>query len=486
MTEGEEKGRSALPLFFAVKGVILCEKSKKEEFFLSTFTGETEATPILSEKDLEGYFHQFVKPSSAMRVGLETEFFGVFRQTGKALPYEGPVSIHKVLQLLARRFAYTPIYENAHIIALQRDRSVIGLEPGGQIELSTEPVETVFEIDQQIEVFANELHQLHSELPQVTWLAVGFHPFSSLDDTPWVPKGRYHVMSEYLASQGSLSHEMMKLTASNQVNFDYVSEEHAMDNLRVAFAITSLVSALFSYSSFSRGSPNGFLSRRLEVWNHTDPARTGLLLNFLQPGKTFKDYLDYLLDMPMMFIVRQGQWVPMRGHSLRSFIREGWEGRPATLADFELHLSTAFPEVRLKQYLEIRGADCQSRPLIPAVAALWKGILYDPDAREEAWKLVSYATPEERLRLHYEVPRRGLRAALAGKPILPLAQELVNLSCISLARQRNKATQNECLFLDRIREHILKKGKSPAETLVEKWEKEFQHDSICLIDYLSI
>ncbi|MBI3313147.1 MAG: hypothetical protein HYZ83_02795 [Candidatus Omnitrophica bacterium] len=454
---------------------------------MSTLTGEKHSKVLVSEADLSKYFHAFAKSRDCMRVGIEAEFFGVNEKTGLALPYDGPGGIERILKRMAERFGYSPVIEQDHIIALQRGKTFITLEPGAQVELSAEPVWNVFEIEDQLKTFFGEILEISKEFPRAAWLASGFHPFSRLDQTAWVPKRRYQIMWEYLKTHGTQSHEMMKRTATNQINFDYLSETHAMESLRVSLGITSMVTAMFANSAFSEGRPNGFICKRLDVWNHTDPDRTGLMVEFTQPDKTFQDYLRYLLDMPVIFIVRNHEWVPLGNLSFRQFIREGYQGEKATVGDFELHLSSAFPEVRLKQYLEIRGVDCQSPELIPAVAAFWKGILYDSQTREKAWKLVSYASEEERMSLHLAVPREGLRAKLGAKPILPIVRELVELSCHGLSKQKvEDHSRNECIFLERIRQQITRPGKSPAETLLEKWNGEFQQNPQRLLEALQL
>lgn len=455
---------------------------------MSTLTREPASKVLRSAADLADYFQSFAKSRKAMRVGIEAEFFGVRRETGKAIPYQGKGGVESVLDALSRRFQYEKVLEEGHIIGLQRGRSFITLEPGGQIELSAEPASNVFEIEDQVQGFLRELREISASFPGLTWLAAGIQPFSSLEEVSWVPKKRYEIMSRHFEGRGALSHHMMKLTAANQVNVDYLSEENAMASLRVVLGVTSVVTALFANSSFSEGRPNGYLSRRLEIWNHTDPDRTGLIVEFTRSERTFRDYLDYALAMPMMFIVRAGNWIAVpRPFTFQDYLRHGLGEARATLGDFELHLSAAFPEARIKQYLEIRGVDCQKPHLIPAVAAFWKGILYRADARNQAWKLVSFATEADRLNLHHAVPREGLRAKLGAKPILPIARELLEISCEGLAKQSARGGwRDECVFLERVRKEIMRPGLSPAETLIEKWGKEFRRVPGRLVDYLSV
>lgn len=453
---------------------------------MTTLAGEQESRLIESEEELFSFFHQFAKPTSQRRVGIECEFFGVERATGKGLPYIGPRGIEAILCRLAATFHYEPILEEGHVIALRRSDTWITLEPGGQVELSASPVRTVFEIEKQLETFRQELSQIEDYFPGIAWLSVGLHPFSALEELPWVPKRRYDLMREYFKSREPLAHEMMKITATNQVNLDFPDEATALSQLGLIFGITSIVSALFAHSGFSEGKPDDFLDRRIHIWNHTDRDRCGLLWEFMERGRSFRDYVEYLLELPMIFIVREERWIPMEGITFRQFLKKGKGSYRATVGDFELHLSLAFPEARFKHYLEIRGADAQRFPLIPSVAALWKGILYENEIREKTWNLMVDFSPQERLKLHESVPKEGLKARLGRVPILELARELCRLSSQGLSRQALKDEPSECIYLERINEEILKPGRTPAETLLQKWEGEFGQNPERLIQYLEI
>lgn len=453
---------------------------------MSTLLGGQHHELLKSEADLAGYFERHSKPLANHRVGLEAELIGINPHTGKALPYEGEQGVRSILNALAKNFGYEPVEDHGSIIALTRKDTIIGLEPGGQIELSAPPVADIFIIEKQLKDFLAELREIEKQFSNVKWLAYGIQPFSPLDEISLVPKKRYAVLADYLKTRGPLSHHMMKRTATNQVNLDYANETDAMEKIRTTLGISSIISAMFAHASFSEGELNGFASYRLEIWNHTAPERSGLIPEFMEPHKKFKDYMDYCLNMPMIFIVRGEEWIPMKGKRFRDFILQGHEGYQATLGDFELHLSTAFPEARFKQYLEVRGTDCQRPELIPALAAFWKGILYDAESRKQAWDLVSFASADDRLRLHGAMPREGLKASLAGKPILPLAKELVDIACRGLGRQQVAGRKDECVFLDQIREMILKPGKSPGEMLIEKWNGELQQNPEKLIQYLGI
>lgn len=474
-------------LFSISKRAILTNLQPHGRFSLSTLVSSNKDSLLKSEEDLQSYFIQYAKPRDKWLVGIEAEFLGVERVTGRALSYEGPHGIENVLRFLGRQFQYEPILDQGCIIALKRGSLVIGLEPGGQIELSAPPVSNIFEIGAQVENFAKELRAAEKKFPEIKWLAYGIQPFSKLEEISWVPKTRYQIMAEHLSSRGALSHHMMKRTATNQLNVDYSSEADAMKKLRVVLGTTSMATALFANSSFSEGKPNGYATYRLEIWNHTDPERSGLLTEFLQPGKTFQDYLKYILDMPMIFIVRAEQWIPLKGKTFRHYLREGFEGTRATLNDFELHLSTAFPEARVKQFLEIRGADCQSVPLIPAVAAFWKGILYDDQACGQAWDIVADLNIQELLDLHHRVPREGLKAQAGRRSVLQRVRDLVDISCAGLGRQqKGSGHADECFYIQKLREMITVPGRSPGETLIEKWHQELGQNPQKLIAYLSL
>ena len=453
---------------------------------MSTLTGEQESRILESEEELYSFFQRFAKPTQEERVGVECEFFGIERGTGKALPYLGPNGIEAILCRLAAGFHYEPVLEEGHVIALRKGENWITLEPGGQVELSASPVRTVFEIEKQLRDFARELHEIRGYFPDVAWLSVGIHPFSRLDEIPWVPKRRYVLMADYFKSKGPLAHEMMKRTATNQINLDFPDERRALAQFRLIFGITSIASAVFAHSSFSEGRPNGFLTRRVQIWNETDSDRCGILLEFLREDRSFRDYVEYLLEMPMIFIVREEKWIPMKGMTFRKFLEKGKEGHRPTWADFELHLSTVFPEARFKNCLEIRGMDAQRLPLIPSVAAFWKGILYEEEVRERAWKLMRSFTPKQILKLHQEIPKQGLRAKLGKTSIQEIAGELFRLSSEGLKRRARDSSADERIFLDRMNEEILKRARTPAETLLEKWQGEFRQDPQSLIRYLEV
>ncbi len=437
---------------------------------MSTLTGKQDLTVLKSVNDLAGYFQRFSKASQDRKIGIEAEFLGVDRQTGKAISYEGPQGVEKVLQALAKARGYVPILESNHVIGLRHEKTLISLEPGAQLELSAPPLANLCDFEELLSSFFNDLKKISPQFPDIAWLSVGIQPFSQLSEISWVPKARYALMKEYFGSRGSLAHPMMKKTATNQMNFDYTSEEDAMDMLRTAFLATSIASALFANSSFSSGKPNGYKTRRLEIWNHTDSLRAGLLKEFMESGKSFQDYLEYVLKLPVIFIVRGSRWMPIQTKTFQEFIQTGHESERATWSDFELHLSTAFPEVRLKQYLEVRGMDAQPWNRITAISAFWKGLLYDSQARKSVQKLLSFSKSEDFIDLHLNIPKQGLTAKLAGQLIRPLAGELLAISKEGLIRQGECSGCHEEKYVQELYHQLIESGKTEAESLAAWWE----------------
>lgn len=444
------------------------------------------ADRIVTLHELRGYFDAFAKPVSLHRVGIEWELFGVLPETGRALPYSGSQGIEAVLASLAEKFHYEILEEDGRIIALFRGDNYVALEPGGQLELSAEPVGTIHEVQAQLLSFRNELREISRTIP-CAWLAVGFHPFSTAGEIEWVPKKRYDIMKNYLAKRGRCAHDMMKRTAANQVSVDFSDEKDAMEKLRVVYGLTSIISSLFSHSPIAEGKYDGFLTRRMASWRETDPDRTGLVSSFLAEGGSFGDYLGYVLDAPMMFIIRDSSWIPMEGQRFKDFVTDGWNGFRATRDDFELHLSTLFPEARLKNCIEIRGADGQPFDLIPSVAALWKGILYDKDSREAAWRLVRNFTWDERCAFHREIERKGPRAFLGRYRGWDLVKELYDLACrgLQIQSRRDAAGRDERCYLEVLYEKVIKPEQTAAEILKEKFERDFRNDPRSLVKYLS-
>jgi glutamate--cysteine ligase len=378
---------------------------------------------------LAAYFRGGQKPAERLRIGMEHEKIGVL--AGGRVP--GYDAIRRLLEEKAAR-GWTPVKEQGNVIALEHPTSgSITLEPGGQFEHSGAPWGSVAEAVAENDRHTDEILAIAERLG-IIFLGVGFRPFGLIDDVPWMPKGRYRVMREYLAPRGRKAHEMMKRTATVQANFDYVDEADAMRKLRLGLGISSLITALFAASPLVDGKPSGYQSYRASCWLECDPDRCGLLRFAFEEGAGFAEYAAWALDVPMFFVYRDGQYRPVKDLTFRRFAKEGYAGEPATIEDWALHLSTLFPEVRLKRYLEVRQADAGPREMVRALPALFTGLFYDAEAGERAWTLVSDWSWEERVALYQETPRLGLSATVRGRPLYALCRELVDAAAAGLRR----------------------------------------------------
>lgn len=454
---------------------------------MSTYVGTARSQRDISLADLKQYFHSFAKSPSEYAIGLEWELFGVEPHTGRALPYSGPAGIESVLRFLQRTFGYQAIEEEGRAIALSKGKNYVALEPGGQLELSAAPVRTLHEMCNQLESFRKELCAVVQAMP-VSWITVGFHPVSSLGELEWVPKKRYDIMRAYLISRGCQAHDMMKRTAANQVNVDFADEADAMEKMRVIYALTSLVSAMFAHSPFEEGRLTRYQTRRMAAWRETDRDRTGLPPAFLEEDAGIEDYLEYVLRTPMIFIIRDHRWIPMEGTRFGDYLGKGFQGFRATMEDWELHLSTLFPEARIKNCIEIRGADGQMFDLIPAVAALWKGVLYEETSRKGVWEILKSFSWPERQAFHVALEKQGPRAFLGKYRGWDLVREIVPLAeeGLRLQEQRDAWGNDERIYLQILKEKIVKPEKTPAEILKERWERETKQDPMALTKILSL
>ena len=442
---------------------------------------EESSRPIRSTDELSGWFAAGCKPREKWGIGLEYERLGVFSKSGAAIPYSGPASVSTLLEELASQ-GWKAYREDGHPIALCRDGSFITLEPGGQTEFSSRIHHDLGELRDDLCAFVIDLNGL-SERHGIAWIGLGLQPFSSRDDIPWVPKKRYGVMSAHLGRTGRLAHDMMKCTAGIQVNFDYASEENAAAQFRALMGVSPLITGLFANSPFAGGQPTGMMSSRAAIWLETDPARCGLLPLAFEDRPFFQAYLDYALDVPMMFVVRDGVWSAV-GIPFRQFLAEGHQGLTATRGDWELHLTTLFPDVRMKRFLEARFADSADAALAMAQVAMIQGIVYDETATANAWELVRLLTWEERLQLHRDVAHDGLAARQGNTSVLELATELVGIARAGLERQRESTGPDDTIFLGPI-DKILRDGESPARLLLRHWETDMAHDPARLVAHLA-
>jgi glutamate--cysteine ligase len=417
--------------------------------------------PTLDE--LVRYFRIGAKPRTSFRIGVEQEKIAV-RADGAIVPYEGPNGIEALLGALTTR-GFVSVIDRGHSIGLARGGDRITVEPGGQVELSGAALPTATECAALLRAHVAEVREVGAAL-DMRFIGVGARPFGTIDDVSWLPKQRYDIMRAYFPEQGRssrLAHHMMKQTATVQANFDYVDEADAVAKIRTAFGVTSIVTALFAASPVSEGRPNGYKSWRAAIWLETDDDRTGLLPCVFSPGFSFRDYAEWALDVPMFFVVRGGAYRPARALTFRRFLAEGFEGETATMADWELHLSTLFPEVRLKRYIELRGADAGPLPMATGLAALWRGLLDDAQACAAAWALVEHASLADRQALRRAVPREALDARLGRHSAKDLAVELLRIARAGLLRLPGGAADAALLAP---LEAYASAGRSPADDLL--------------------
>ncbi len=440
-------------------------------------------SPIRNKEELEEFFHSSGKSRQRWRVGTEYEKIGIERRSAKAIPYSGPRGVETILRALAEEYNWQPQEEDGHVMALARGNAQITLEPGGQIELSGEPCESIHCSQAEFTQHIRELLKVAERL-DVVFLGLGIQPVSSLPEIEWLPKKRYRIMAPYMQKVGTMGHRMMKQTATVQANIDFSDEKDAMAKFRTAMGLSPLVTAIFANSPISEGKLNGYKSFRGHIWTKTDKDRCGLLPFAFSSDVSFAHYVEYALDVPMYFIVRDGSYVDLSGTPFRRFLDHGHQGHYATIEDWDLHLTTLFPEVRIKRYMEIRSADSQPPEFMPALPALIKGVLYDSDCLQAGWDLVKGWSWDERMEIYHDSHRYALAARIRRFPLLDLAKELMQIAWEGLRRQGvlNENAEDETIYLKPLKD-LLSQGKCPADLLMEKWEGEFQHDIKKLIDY---
>jgi glutamate--cysteine ligase len=413
-------------------------------------------------------FQEAIKPVAQHRIGAEAEKFGVDTETGAPLPYEGERSVLAVLEALVERHAWRPETETpgGPLIALLRGGASVTLEPGGQLELSGAPLENIHQICMELSGHLAELRDISAEIG-ATWLGIGFHPFATQDELPWVPKQRYAIMRRYLPTRGEYGLDMMRRTATVQANFDYASEASAMRAMRVSLRLSPIVTAMFANSPFYEGRLSGGRSYRAKVWLSVDPDRQGLLEPVLTRGQRFLDYVEWALDAPMFLVKRGTEILENTGQSFRSFMKHGFHGERATLKDWEMHLNTLFPEIRLKRTIEVRSADAPPVSLICALPALWTGILYDEKALDDADELTRDFTFAELQAIRPAISERALHATFRGAPLAKVAERVLDIAHGGLERRArlNKNGKDERVHLSKIAA-LVEKGRCPADELI--------------------
>jgi len=449
---------------------------------MTTTVFKGDSPRVSSPEDLLQHFRAGEKPRERWRIGTEHEKLLFSRKTHQPLPFGGERGIFAVLEGFRTRFGWQPVREGENVIALTRGEASITLEPGGQFELSGATLASAHATCAELGVHVQEMKEVAEHLDLVM-LMVGRNPVIPSARMPWMPKERYAIMRRYLPTRGSMAPDMMLGTGTVQTNIDYADEADMGRKLRVAMAASPCLTALFANSPFAEGRPTGYLSTRSLVWEHTDPDRSGFIPGVFEPGFGYREYMEYALDVPMFFIHRNGHYLDYGGRSFRRFMEEGLDGHQATAEDWALHLTTLFPLVRVKQYIELRMADVGPLNMICAFAAITRGLLYDDTALAEADALLGRIPPADFPALQHEAGRVGLRALAQGRSLQDWSRDLLRIAQEGLERLNVKDGwgENEAKLLDPL-QRIVETGKTLADELLERYEHEWNHRIDAIFD----
>ena len=438
--------------------------------------------PIEHHEQMVEYLASGCKPKSDWRIGTEHEKFGYCKDTLTPLPYSGERSILAVLEGLRDRFGWTAIEENGNLIGLEKDGANVSLEPGGQLELSGATLSNIHETCDEVNAHLKEVKSIADEL-NVGFIGLGAAPTWSHEDMPMMPKGRYKLMTDYMDRVGTMGKYMMYRTACVQVNLDFSSEPDMVQKMRVALALQPVAVALFANSPFFDGKVNGHKSWRSRVWRDLDADRTGMLPFVFEDGFGFEAWVDYALDVPMYFVYRDGKYINALGQSFRDFLKcelPALPGETPTLSDWADHLTTIFPEARVKKFIEMRGADGGQWRRLCALPAFWVGICYDQSALDAAWDLAKKWDAETREAWRVAASVSGFDAVVNGQKMLDLAKELVSISDHGLKQRAIKGAQglipDETHFLDALKDS-LETGKTPADELLDLYNGPWGQDA---------
>ncbi len=437
---------------------------------------------IQAPDELLGIFSKGEKPRDTFKIGTEHEKFGFYCESKSPIDFDGQRGIAHIFKGILEEAGssydptlWAPVLERGGTVGLFADGASISLEPGGQLELSGAPLSSTQETCEEVNEHLRLL-QRHALPSGIGFLGIGYHPTASFEDFPQLPKGRYAIMDRYMQQVGSRGRDMMKCTATIQANFDFENESDMRETMQAAMEISPIISALFVNSPFKNGKPGSHLSERMLVWQDTDLARSGFVEQFLRADFSYQTYLDWALDVPMYFIRRQGRFHDVAGASFRDFIRDGLNGFRAHRRDFEDHLTTCFPEVRLKNYIEVRGADAGAWSHICALPALWKGLLYDVRCRDEIRSLMARPSAEELTTLNHDVARIGFKARYREQSVLSFAEEVLRISKTGLRRlQLESGGPDETVFLKKLDERV-EAGETFADRLLRLYHEDWGQD----------
>jgi len=434
---------------------------------------------IVDKAQLTAYIASGCKPEEDWRIGTEHEKFAFDLKTLKPLTYEGRDGAGGIRDLLENlvEYGWEPVLENGQPIALtQADNSSVTLEPGGQVELSGAPLETIHQTCREVTGHISQVKEVADKLG-AGFLGLGYQPKWSLDEAEWMPKGRYKIMRDYMPKKGTLGHHMMLATCTVQVNLDFRSEHHMVEMFRAALALQPLATALWANSPFKDGKKNDFLSYRSHIWTDTDPDRCGVMPFVFEDNFGFESYVDYMLDVPMYFVYRDGQYIDASGQSFRDFMAgklPALPGETPSIKDWEDHLTTAFPEVRLKKFIEMRGSDGGPSKNLCALPAFWVGLLYDDKALADVTSIISDWSYEEVSSLRDQVPATALKTPFRGGNLQDLAKDILEISKQGLSRRAkfDSSGQDETMFLNPLHA-IAESGITPADEIVARFEGDW-------------
>ncbi len=437
--------------------------------------------PVENRDQLAEYLASGCKPPQDWRIGTEHEKFGYVLATRAPLPYEGPASIRAMLEGLRDRFGWAEVREAGALIGLERDGANVSLEPGGQLELSGATLRTIHETCDEVNSHLREVKAVADDIG-AGFIGLGAAPVWTASQMPVMPKGRYALMTPYMDKVGTTGTMMMYRTCTVQVNLDFASEADMVAKFRAALALQPIATALFAASPFFEGRPNGWKSWRARIWRDLDPARTGMLPFVFEEGFGFERYVDYALDVPMYFVYRDGRYIDALGMSFRDFLDgrlPALPGEKPTLSDWADHLTTIFPEARIKKFMEMRGADGGPWRRICALPALWVGLLYDQGALTAATDLCGDWTAEEREGLRHDAAKFGLAAELRGRSLREIARDVLAIAWAGLAARARPGAggtiPDETHFLDALFE-IVETGQTPADELLARYEGDWKGD----------
>ncbi|EAQ13450.1 glutamate--cysteine ligase [Maritimibacter alkaliphilus HTCC2654] len=437
--------------------------------------------PITDQSQLAGYLEAGCKPKDDWRIGTEHEKFGYCKDTLKPLPYDGERSIRAMLEGLRDTYGWAPVEEGGNLIGLEKDGANVSLEPGGQLELSGAPLETIHQTCDEVNEHLREVQDIADRIG-AGFIGLGAAPEWTHEDMPMMPKGRYRLMTDYMGRVGTHGTQMMYRTCTVQVNLDFASEADMVQKFRVALALQPVATALFANSPFFDGKPNGHKSWRSRVWRGLDDARTGMLPFVFEDGMGFERYVDYALDVPMYFVYRDGKYIDALGQSFRDFLKgelPALPGEVPTLSDWADHLTTIFPEARIKKFMEMRGADGGPWRRICALPAFWTGIMYDQSALDAAWDLIKGWDAETREALRVAASEDALDAVVGSIRMKDLAAQALEISRAGLKARARPASggmiPDERHFLNTLEDSV-EDGRTPADELLAHYHGDWNGD----------